>query len=51
MLDERSTAVIQTEVFWRELSRGISLPERICRNANFLLHHCPSPVFRPTIAR
>ncbi|MNJ52756.1 hypothetical protein D3C77_481090 [compost metagenome] len=42
MPNERSRAVIQTREFLVELSRDMSLPERIRRDAKFLLRHFPS---------
>lgn len=39
---ERSRAVIQTEAFLKELSRDVSLPEKVRRDAKFLLRHFPS---------
>ena len=42
MPHERSRAVIQTEEFLHELSRDMSVPERLRRDAKFLLRHFPS---------
>jgi hypothetical protein len=42
MPSERSRAVVQTREFLVELSRDMSLPERIRRDAKFLLRHFPS---------
>ncbi|MGW8173238.1 MAG: BPSL0761 family protein [Stutzerimonas stutzeri] len=39
---ERTRAVIQTHDFLLELSRDGSLPERVRRDARFLLRHYPS---------
>lgn len=39
---ERSRAVIQAGEFLLELSRDLSLPERVRREAKFLLRHYPS---------
>ncbi|WP_459743586.1 BPSL0761 family protein [Pseudomonas sp. 3A(2025)] len=41
MPNERTRAVIQTGEFLLELSRDRSLPERIRRDAKFLLRHYP----------
>ncbi|MEB0027956.1 BPSL0761 family protein [Pseudomonas sp. MH9.2] len=41
MPNERTRAVIQTGEFLLELSRDSSLPERIRRDAKFLLRHYP----------
>ncbi|GGJ22774.1 hypothetical protein ALP12_100729 [Pseudomonas savastanoi pv. phaseolicola] len=41
MPNERTRAVIQTGKFLLELSRDSSLPERIRRDAKFLLRHYP----------
>lgn len=41
MPNERTRAVIQTGEFLLELSRDQSLPERIRRDAKFLLRHYP----------
>ncbi|POP75306.1 BPSL0761 family protein [Pseudomonas syringae] len=41
MPNERTRAVIQTSEFLLELSRDPSLPERIRRDAKFLLRHYP----------
>lgn len=41
--NERTRAVIQTGKFLLELSRDSSLPERIRRDAKFLLRHYPEP--------
>ncbi|WP_084710215.1 BPSL0761 family protein [Pseudomonas sp. StFLB209] len=41
MPNERTRAVIQTGEFLLELSRDTSLPERIRRDAKFLLRHYP----------
>lgn len=41
MPNERTRAVIQTGEFLLELSRDPSLPERIRRDAKFLLRHYP----------
>lgn len=41
MPNERTRAVIQTGEFLLELSRDSSLPERIRREAKFLLRHYP----------
>ena len=38
---ERSRAVIQTEAFLKELSRDASLPEKVRRDAKFLLRNFP----------
>ncbi|RMN76418.1 hypothetical protein ALQ53_200073 [Pseudomonas cannabina] len=43
MPNERTRAVIQTGEFLLELSRDSSLPERIRRDAKFLLRHYPNP--------
>lgn len=42
MPHERSRAVIQTEDFLHELSRDTSVPERVRKDAKFLLRHFPS---------
>jgi hypothetical protein len=42
MPHERSRAVIQTEDFLHELMRDASLPQRIRKDAKFLLRHFPS---------
>ncbi|EPB8979556.1 BPSL0761 family protein [Pseudomonas aeruginosa] len=42
MPHERTRAVVQTHDFLLELSRDMSLPERIRRDANYLLRHYPS---------
>lgn len=42
MPDERSRAVVQTREFLVELSRDNSLPDRVRRDAKFLLRHFPS---------
>lgn len=42
MPDERSRAVVQTREFLVELSRDNSLPERVRRDAKFLLRHFPT---------
>ena len=39
---ERSRAVIQTEAFLKELSKDASLPEKVRRDAKFLLRHFPA---------
>lgn len=39
---ERTRAVVQTRDFLVELSRDTSLPERVRRDARFLLRHYPS---------
>lgn len=39
---ERSRAVIQTEKFLKELSRDGSLPDKVRRDAKFLLRQFPS---------
>jgi hypothetical protein len=39
---ERTRAVVQTYDFLVELSRDASLPERVRRDAHFLLRHFPS---------
>lgn len=39
---ERTRAVIQTHEFLVELSRDSSLPEKVRRDAKFLLRHYPS---------
>lgn len=39
---ERTRSVIQTRDFLIELSRDTSLPERVRRDAKFLLRHYPS---------
>lgn len=41
---ERTRAVVQTYDFLIELSRDTSLPERVRRDARFLLRHFPSKV-------
>lgn len=41
MPNERTRAVIQTGKFLLELSRDPSLPEKIRRDAKFLLRHYP----------
>ncbi|MFW9082215.1 BPSL0761 family protein [Pseudomonas sp. P2757] len=41
MPEERTRAVIQTHDFLVELSRDKSLPEKIRRDAKFLLRHYP----------
>lgn len=41
MPNERTRAVIQTRKFLLELSRDLSLPERIRRDAKHLLRHYP----------
>ncbi|WP_457371491.1 BPSL0761 family protein [Pseudomonas sp. TE3911] len=43
MPNERTRAVIQTGEFLLELSQDSSLPERIRRDAKFLLRHYPNP--------
>jgi len=43
MPNERTRAVIQTGKFLLELSQDSSLPERIRRDAKFLLRHYPNP--------
>ncbi|MEE4675852.1 BPSL0761 family protein [Pseudomonas alliivorans] len=43
MPNERTRAVIQTGEFLLELSKDSSLPERIRRDAKFLLRHYPNP--------
>jgi uncharacterized protein (UPF0147 family) len=43
MPNERTRAVIQTREFLVELSRDSALPEKIRRDAKFLLRHFPSP--------
>lgn len=40
---ERSRAVVQTREFLVELSRDNSLPDRVRRDAKFLLRHFPTP--------
>ncbi|MDD0999440.1 hypothetical protein M5G20_26750 [Pseudomonas sp. TNT2022 ID1044] len=42
MPDERSRAVVQTREFLVELSRDSSLPDRVRRDAKFLLRHFPT---------
>lgn len=42
MPEERTRAVIQTREFLVELYRDKSLPEKIRRDAKFLLRHYPS---------
>jgi hypothetical protein len=42
MPHERTRSVIQTRDFLVELSRNTSLPERIRRDAEFLLRHFPT---------
>lgn len=42
MPHERTRSVIQTRDFLVELSRDPSLPERIRRDAKFLLRHYPT---------
>ena len=42
MPEERTLAVNQTHEFLVELSRDISLPEKVRRDAKFLLRHYPS---------
>ncbi|MBD9565266.1 BPSL0761 family protein [Pseudomonas sp. PDM09] len=42
MPHERTRSVIQTRDFLVELSRDMSLPERIRRDAEFLLRHYPT---------
>ncbi|QAY90701.1 hypothetical protein CUN63_12490 [Pseudomonas sp. ACM7] len=42
MPHERTRAVIQTREFLVELSREDSLPERVRRDARFLLRHFPA---------
>lgn len=42
MPDERSRAVVQTREFLVELSRDNSLPDRVRRDAKFLLRHFPT---------
>lgn len=42
MPHERTRAVIQTRDFLVELSRDDSLPERVRRDARFLLRHFPA---------
>lgn len=42
MPHERTRSVIQTRDFLVELSRDTSLPERIRRDAKFLLRHYPT---------
>jgi len=42
MPHERTRTVIQTRDFLIELSRDTSLPERIRRDAKFLLRHYPT---------
>ena len=42
MPDERTRAVIQTRDFLVELSRDSTLPEKVRRDAKFLLRHFPS---------
>ncbi|WP_042955132.1 BPSL0761 family protein [Pseudomonas sp. G5(2012)] len=42
MPGERTRAVIQTHEFLVELSRDSSLPEKVRRDAKFLLRHYPS---------
>jgi hypothetical protein len=39
---ERTRTVVQTLDFLLELSRDLSLPERVRRDASFLLRHFPS---------
>lgn len=42
MPDERSRAVVQTREFLVELSRDSTLPNRVRRDAKFLLRHFPT---------
>lgn len=42
MPNERTRAVIQTRDFLLELSRDDALPDRVRRDATFLLRHFPS---------
>ena len=42
MPNERSRAVIKTRDFLVELSRDSSLPEKVRRDAKFLLRHFPT---------
>ncbi|MHB9351642.1 BPSL0761 family protein [Pseudomonas amygdali] len=42
MPNERTRAVIQTGEFLLELSRDLSLPERIRHDAKYLLRHYPN---------
>ncbi|MFZ5957224.1 BPSL0761 family protein [Pseudomonas knackmussii] len=42
MPDERTRAVIQTREFLLELSRDSALPDKVRRDAKFLLRHFPS---------
>ena len=42
MSNERSRAVVKTRDFLVELSRDISLPEKVRRDAKFLLRHFPT---------
>lgn len=42
MPHERTRAVVQTHDFLVDLSRDTSLPERVRRDARFLLRHYPS---------
>ena len=42
MPNERTRAVIQTREFLVELSRDASLPDRVRRDAKFLLRHYPN---------
>lgn len=42
MPSERTRAVIQTHDFLLEISRDGSLPDRVRRDARFLLRHYPS---------
>ncbi|TPG84578.1 hypothetical protein EAH74_11125 [Pseudomonas mandelii] len=42
MPDERSRAVVQTREFLVELSRDNSPPDRVRRDAKFLLRHFPT---------
>ncbi|WP_277423161.1 BPSL0761 family protein, partial [Pseudomonas viridiflava] len=39
--NERSRAVIHTEGFLKQLARDTSLPEKVRRDAHFLLRHYP----------
>jgi hypothetical protein len=43
MPNERTRAVIQMGEFLLDLSKDSSLPERIRRDAKFLLRHYPNP--------
>ncbi|MDD1141006.1 hypothetical protein M5G22_25885 [Pseudomonas sp. TNT2022 ID233] len=51
MPHERTRSVIQTRDFLIELSRDKSLPERIRRDAEFLLRHYPTRADMVTAGR